>query len=410
MSFNVDLHWDPSVFGKDLNRDNKLHRPPALTALEGEIAKIYREMPWPSSVTRVGVITEDASGRGDWAAGAKVINLLQELHPTLEISWATRVEGMEFLTHPEKVKRRNVRPDDTREVDLVIGGPTKTCKNLSGGYISNNGPRVNFFEIASDVNLFADQVILYLLQKWVQENKPYSALHDCILPTNYDDNGIVMNLVAGSGVFIDQERVNAPRSMGYYGPEYIDSLEDLSLKEEILKHPGAALYSGYAHRPTSVEKFVEFVGLLEESREVVIVLNEGGVKPELLGHLPKNVTLITRSKFSPHDMKCLQLASEGILATGDNTACEAFAAKCAFYLYEDVANGGTKKEFLQQQIAIARQISPDLARLLELGGQNRPLTADEREEAKRILKDPYLKQHTVQFCETITTHYSFAPF
>ena len=105
-------------------------------------------------------------------------------------------------------------------------------------------------------------------------------------------------------------------------------------------------------------------------------------------------------------MRKLQLASERLIATGDNTAVEAWGARCKLYIYEDVATGGCKFKFLQQQIALAKMVSSSLARLLELGGKER-LSAEERGEAVMILKDPLLANSTLQFCKVITDNYSF---
>jgi hypothetical protein len=125
----------------------------------------------------------------------------------------------------------------------------------------------------------------------------------------------------------------------------------------------------------------------------------------------RSLTVIVRAAFAPNDMAPLQLAAERILATGDNSAVEAWCARCQLYLYEDVANAGCKWRFLQQQVDLAQTISPNLSRLLALFGGDRRLAksaAGERmAEIERLLQDPKLGQDTLAFCTHITENYSF---
>lgn len=85
-------------------------------------------------------------------------------------------------------------------------------------------------------------------------------------------------------------------------------------------------------------------------------------------------------------------------------------------MYEDVANMGFKSRFLQQQVDLAQTLSPNLAKLLALfGGDrrlpqnflNQPLSREKMEEIEQFLNDPALSQATLQFCEHITSNYSF---
>lgn len=131
----------------------------------------------------------------------------------------------------------------------------------------------------------------------------------------------------------------------------------------------------------------------------------------------RTLTVITRPKFLPKDMRRLQLASERILGTGDNSAVEAWCARCKLFLYEDVANISCKWKFLQQQVDLAESIYPPLGRLLALfGGDrrtdkdflNKPLDEDKMQELESLLKDPHLSDATLEFCDTITSQYAFA--
>jgi hypothetical protein len=121
----------------------------------------------------------------------------------------------------------------------------------------------------------------------------------------------------------------------------------------------------------------------------------------------RSLTIILRPFFKPNDMKNLQLASERLLATGDNTAAESFAARCGLYVYEDVANLGCKTQFLQQQVQLAHTISPNVGTLLSLFGKRGDFSEENRAHVIEILQDPYLKEKTFHFCNLIVKNYSF---
>jgi hypothetical protein len=216
--------------------------------------------------------------------------------------------------------------------------------------------------------------------------------------------------------------------------------------------------SGYAHHRASWGKFIDCVAIHEKNKHTVIVLNQRGecaylttqefqgqiFTPERLAflkqkgygtvlfkgqgpettllqdaenpHLERRLTVIVRFSFNPSDMRCMQLASERLLATGDNSAVESWCARCKLYLYEDVSNWGCKWRFLQQQVDLAQTISPNLSKLLALfGGDrrlpdrslNQPLDGPKMLEVEELLNDPDLSDATLQFCDRITSTYSF---
>lgn len=211
--------------------------------------------------------------------------------------------------------------------------------------------------------------------------------------------------------------------------------------------------SGYAHKPASWAKFIDCTAIHEKTKAVVIVLNQSGefdhpstpefqeqiFTPQRLTYLKqkgygtiilkgdgynqtlvsepgRSLTVIVRPKFNPVDMKCMQLASERLLATGDNSAVESWCVRCKLYLYEDVSNMGCKWRFLQQQVDLAKTISPNLSKLLALfGGDKRlpdrflnvPLSEEKMAEMELLLNDPNLSDETLQFCDKITGDYSF---
>lgn len=132
--------------------------------------------------------------------------------------------------------------------------------------------------------------------------------------------------------------------------------------------------------------------------------------------LERRLTVIIRPSFNPSDMRCMQLASERLLGTGDNSAVESWCSRCKLYVYEDVANAGCKWRFLQQQVDLAQTISPNLSKLLALfGGDHRlhdrslnePLDGPKMVEMEELLNAPDLSDATLQFCDLITSTYSF---
>src|SRR5262249_972607 len=195
--------------------------------------------------------------------------------------------------------------------------------------------------------------------------------------------------------------------------------------------------SGYAHKVSSHGRFIDFVAVHEREKNVVIVLNSTLIDPirkkyslqdyharifnsERLAFLQKwgfksvvvkgeenrpiemqthseqgrVFAVILRSSFSPVDMKWLQLASDRLLNTGDNTPAEAFAARCILYLYENVddivINSKTKTKFTAQQVAIAESIYPPLGELIRFGATLGELSQNDQARVIEILLDPAL--------------------
>ncbi|MBS0626759.1 MAG: hypothetical protein JSS09_00930 [Verrucomicrobia bacterium] len=79
---------------------------------------------------------------------------------------------------------------------------------------------------------------------------------------------------------------------------------------------------------------------------------------------------------------------------------------------------GCKTHFLAQQIDLAKRFSPTLSRILTIFGEdirsplpenrfNSNLSQELIEELKILLKDPTLGDKTLEFCEHITSNYSF---
>ena len=55
--------------------------------LHQAIEKEYKNLPWPSNIQKIVILTEVLGGRGDIATAAKVIHLLQNINKTLIFDW-----------------------------------------------------------------------------------------------------------------------------------------------------------------------------------------------------------------------------------------------------------------------------------------------------------------------------------
>ncbi len=419
-----------------------------LFQFQRHIEKQYQELPWPEHMKKILVETQIHGGKGDIVAAAKAISLMQRICPeTVTFDWVSEAvlseyDPLSFLTPAEasKVHHRSFSssPVETDPADFLLIGPVAS---LGKDYIENRvtyrkikGPIYGFKEIASGGPFFLNY-----------------KLYQAIFPSDSEYVSFPMDILPGTGVFLDPSRMQAPLSRTYCCPSYIHSIQDPDLRKDILEsmqvyddtttpdYDKYSLNSGYAHRPTSWGKFIDCVAMHEQEKHAVIVLNQKGefynlsaeefcdqiFTPERLDLFKKhgygsltlkaqdtekafllsedcqtkrNLTVIIRPSFKPNDMKQLQLASERLIATGDNTAIESWAARCKLYLYECFPH---KAEFLNQQITLAKTIAPSVAKLLEYS-----VSTSELEE---ILKDPALAEDTLKFCKYITEHCSFDP-
>ena len=373
----------------------------------------YRSLPCHPRMKKVVVFTEVQGGRGDVAAAGKVVDLVRKICPDATIDWVLsdarfdQYNPKSFLENYDssKIEVRDWRsqPIDRSPADFLIAGPAGGMWGLD--YVESRmgrmieGPVFTFMESGSEK------------ERALQPPRDPSRLVEGKYP-----KGIAMGLQADSGVFLDRSRIEAPRLREYGCPSYLSQIEDMQLKKDIFKAMKASsrlsspeydrysFNSGYAHWPASWAKYIDAVAIHEKVKDVIIVLNQHGefkqlstgdfrdqiFTPERLSFLKSKgygrvklkgaergtivlqreagrcLTVIVRPSFSPKDMKRMQLASERLLATGDNSAAEAWASRCKLYLYEDVANLGCKWRFLQQQVDLAQSISPNLAKLVAL--------------------------------------------
>jgi hypothetical protein len=455
----------------------------ALFPMYRQMCNQYRSLPWPEKIKKIVVLTQVVGGKGDIAATAKAITIMQRLCPNLFIDWVLTNSGdakkhnpLSFLPLPtsSKVTFRGFpsSPEDNSPADFLLTGPVQFSWGIDylEGRIGRkiNGPTFNFLENAQDLLPFYNPLIE---EKSLDKSNReiYQKNHRNIFSTrfHYPYGHIPMGLQQGSGVLLDKSRLEAPLSRGDCCPSYLLKIKDSPLRKDILESMNVfddfslpnydkySLNSGYAHYPVTWGKFIDCVALSEKEKDIVIVLNQKGefdslsdqefqdqvlskdhlefLKQKGFGNITlkgqktfllqkdtkaRHLTVIVRSSFAPDDMKQLQLASERLVATGDNSAVEAWCARCKLYLYEDVAKGGCKWKFLQQQVDLAEKISPNLSRLLALFGgderlpkplRNQRLDKQKMEELEQLLNDPKLGQATLQFCHHITKNYSFEP-
>ncbi len=460
----------------------------ALFILHRNIESAYRFLPWPSQLQNIAVLTKVQGGRGDISAAAKAITVMQRICPSASFDWILTsgdrwYNPASFLTCDDAsqvtIRSFPSSSSETAPVDFLIAGPVTF--GWGNDYVESRimrkieGPTCSFQENAQE---FSSVGFCELLQRIITDapaetdpTEQYSGkLHGFAFPHGSRWAGsLPMGLQPGTGVFLDQSRIEAPLSRRYCCPSYLLNIEDDDLRSDILSSMDAnddlepdydrfSFNSGYAHHSVSWGKFIDCVAIHEKEKHVVIVLNQSGEFKKLnneefrrhiftterlafleskgygmatfkgQGEEPtivqkkedvadsRRLTVIVRPNFTPSDMKCLQLSSERILATGDNSAVEAWCARCKLYLYEDVANGGCKWRFLQQQVDLAETISPNLSKLLALFGEDRrllknalnsPLSAEKMAEMEECLLDPHLSESTEQFCHLITTQYSF---
>ncbi len=337
------------------------------------------------------------------------------------------------------------------------------------------GPVFSFQENAQflwQLNSHETQEIISDGRKGHRSNEEiYQKLHPIIFPSTAtrERSTLPMGIQPGSGVFLDTARIKAPLSRGYCCPSYLLQIQDAQLRDDILiamnvfdqgtqpDYDQHSFNSGYAHASATWARFIDCVAMHEKKKHVVIVLNQEGAVHQLStptfqseiftqkrlaflkqkgfgdillkGEKPqtfavqkaanpqqeRRLIVIIRKFFSPNDMKCMQLASERLLATGDNSAAEAWCSRCKLYLYEDVNNAGCKWRFLQQQVDLAKTISPNLSRLLTLFGgglrinipPHEPRSEDQMAEIEELLNDPNISDATLQFCDEIVSNYSF---
>jgi hypothetical protein len=264
-----------------------------------------------------------------------------------------------------------------------------------------------------------------------------------------------MQLSENTGVFIDQERKESPLSLKFSCPSYIPKIFDGALRtfltpellhEEKIDFSKKSFNLAYSHEIKNHLRFFDTITIHEKSKDVICLCNtETSFIPYLisfdemkrqlfdtkrLAHFLKHgffkiilktttdqhivqldptrhgkvLTVLLYGQISPLDMKYVQLAADRILATGDNSPIEAWAARCKLYVYEKLIFKG---EFLEMQVSIAKQVAPKLGNLLELFASEGLDDDDYRETVTAILADEEkISEETYAFCRHITSKFS----
>ena len=468
-SIPIELKWDGPVTQKQMeSKSFSKSLPFSLFYLHRLLERLYRDLPWPSHIKTITLITCVQGGKGDLSAAAKVIRFLQKSSPNFFCDWIVETQKFEEVEpfaatlDRTRLQIRQGKLHETVQADLLILGPVRpsyTTKEYEEDYrLKLTGPRFGFLENGSYSSStyfdFKDRTILEGPFKENRLDEGFKNACKLLFSSEWKTyTGVTMGLQEGSGVFLDPDRLQAPLSRIDCCPSYLLHLEDATLRQDIFdalgvkegdslpNYDSASLNSGYAHRFDSWTKFIDVVARHEAGRKhVALVMNQKGeftdlttlefyhkvfteerlslfkqcgygkitvkgaeeeplVVPGTLDTPLPSFTVILRPLFKPNDMKNLQLASERLLATGDNTAAESWAARCKLFVYEDVANGGggAKRKFLKQQVAIANSLSPDLGTLLRLFGKDygTPLTPEEKEQIAQILQKDTLPADTL---------------
>jgi hypothetical protein len=339
------------------------------------IKREYRALPWPETIKKIVIYIHVKGGRGDIVAAAKVIGMMQRICPTLEFDWVVHnIESYQgdpksFLTcdDPDSVHLRKEGTPEAETGDFLLTGPVDTFWNreqIINTYVKRKieGP---FFLFCENAQLISSMDPKFLPSK---SEMTYEKLQIRIFPPSLDYGGkLSMGLQPGSGIFLDQSRIDAELSREDCCPSYLSQIENQELYQDIAAAMGGkidyelnSLNFGYAHHPISWSKFIISVAIHERSKDVTIVLNQAGAicpcsdqsfiarvfKDEYLELLKSKgygtitikgekesrvlvlgngwrLNVIIRPSFTPSDVRSLQLASERLLATGDNSALEA---------------------------------------------------------------------------------------
>lgn len=228
----------------------------ALFPLRSQIDSQYRALPWPAQMQKIVVLTLVEGGRGDIAAAAKAIALMQKLCPTLTFDWVLqdtshdRCDPVSFLNcdDPSKVHVRywQSKPPEKAPGDLLLIGPvnhaawkmdfieSRIQRKIAGptfGFVENGKALLTFHSESLEAK------VEDLAQQQATANEIYQSLHPDLFPTKLDDSkGLLpMGLQPGTGVFLDQSRIEAPLSRGYCCPSYLPQIQDAELRKDILE-------------------------------------------------------------------------------------------------------------------------------------------------------------------------------
>ncbi|ANH78254.1 hypothetical protein Cs308_0083 [Candidatus Chlamydia sanziniae] len=313
--------------------------------------------------------------------------------------------------------------------------------------LSHNVPCIDIGE-AGLMNLYRDDDV-YLNALVAASLEGHTALYRFLTYGMGDlTPSISLGFSQGTGILIDAERAEAPLSEGHCCPSYLVDIKHVNLRKLLLaafidyekKDPtvlrSVSINYGDSYGLSLRRLFIDIVMLDETEKDVVVVCNhkvETGIRMTehdqtvfnerkcLLmanrGYSHLNVihccdqsievkervvlnetkgrayTLILTSTLDGSDVRNLQLASDRMLATGDNSAFESMAAGCKLFVYETLEH---KHCWQEEQAIFASRISSDLERFFDT-------IAHENKKLIRLLpqlKNPNLHKACRTFCET----------
>lgn len=272
------------------------------------IMELYRDLPWPSSIKQVAVVTNMAGGFGDLAAGAKAVGVFRRLCPDTRLDWIIRgdvdnPESFLFCNREQvHVRKWDSLPLDYTDIDLLLTGPV--ADSWPRDYLEKGvgrkivGPMIRFVENGTGMGTLPreEEFVREKIGKGIRENRSDSEiysqadLHQWLFPSDFKVNYrssvcISMGLYPGSGVLFDLDREESIMPEKISSISLLEKIKDPSLKKDLLDttyDPDKAfsqtsLNFGYAHFPFSWGTFIDFVAMNEkEKAKVVVVLNQNG--------------------------------------------------------------------------------------------------------------------------------------
>lgn len=415
-------------------------------SLRQRVNNLYSNLPWPSQIKQVAFITQVVGGKGDISSSAKVIELVQNIAPHIRITWyltndvyglgdfSELFDAVHFLKNcprPQKIRLKRWDPQHCKAELLIFGPPHMFFEEP----VINNLPKIPTLHFSDYGDCFIEQPQLDKVKR-ERDHPSYETVYRCLLAAHETEAMVFTGVIEGTGIFLDRKRLQAER-----GLHHLLELEDTSLKEAILeKDTEFSMNFGYAYNLHSWEKFIDVITIDEQKRDLVLVcgtsrwqnffsilnatklskIKERGIGKVLaknkgqVGWTPfleeqegRTFRILVWPSISPDDFRRLQLASDRLLATGDNSAAEAWAARPPrLYLYEDI---GFKNDFLEQQIRVAKKVAPLLGEILCLFSSVIRFEEIEISILTKLLQKDSLEEDVSKFCQYIIHNFSLEP-
>lgn len=382
----------------------------------------YSTMSWPK-VKTIAFLTYVCGGMGDIITSKKAIDIIQEELPYVEIDWILTKYNADIdsivksLTQVPVYYFGNVSDNTTsvrKTYDLMVIAPVRV------------GWGTDYIERKCNIKISKTFTFYEAAERMSYHYSRIASINDKFkYPTRKNNTifGLSMGLIPGTGMLIDNKRISLSKSK-----QHTELINNKEIRTVIKNHSGYSINFGYAHRHESHIKFVQCVAIHEKKKNILIFMNAEGayfneefILPDLTKYdigmvvidgeqirqsdTGRILSIFNYKHLSLNDIMYLQLMSDRLLATGDNTAIESICCFPKLYLYEDVQNGGCKSNFLKQQVSLSTK---PLGKLLYLFGHSPFLFTDENLNiVENILNEFDISADLLAFCEDIINNYSF---